>query len=89
MDLPDPGMKLGSHALWKDSLPVELPGKPIESQAKLNFSISNCAANNSELPSTGGRCWGWQLWKGRIMSPEMPEAGCYTVLGCLGSGVNY
>ena len=28
-DLPDPGIKLGSLALQADSLPTELPGKPI------------------------------------------------------------
>ena len=28
-DLPDPGIKLGSAALQADSLPVELPGKPL------------------------------------------------------------
>ena len=27
-DLPDPGIELGSPALWEDSLPTELPGKP-------------------------------------------------------------
>ena len=27
-DLPNPGIKLGSPALQKDSLPAELPGKP-------------------------------------------------------------
>ena len=29
-DLPDPGIKLGSPALQADSLPTELPGKPLE-----------------------------------------------------------
>ncbi|XP_070327415.1 ubiquitin-fold modifier 1 isoform X4 [Odocoileus virginianus] len=28
-DLPNPRIKLGSPALWADSLPAELPGKPI------------------------------------------------------------
>ena len=28
MDLPDPGIKLGSPALQADSLPTELSGKP-------------------------------------------------------------
>ena len=28
-DLPDPGIEPGSPALQADSLPVELPGKPI------------------------------------------------------------
>ena len=28
-DLPDPGIKPGSPALQTDSLPAELPGKPI------------------------------------------------------------
>ena len=30
MDLPDPGIKLGSPALQADSLPTELLGKPIK-----------------------------------------------------------
>ena len=29
-DLPDPGIKLGSPALQADSLPAELPGKPLQ-----------------------------------------------------------
>ena len=29
-DLPDPGMEPGSPALQADSLPFELPGKPIQ-----------------------------------------------------------
>ena len=29
MDLPDPGIHLGSPALQTDSLPTELPGKPL------------------------------------------------------------
>ena len=29
MDLPDPGIELGSPALQADSLPTELPGKPL------------------------------------------------------------
>ena len=28
-DLPDPGIELGSPALQVDSLPAELPGKPL------------------------------------------------------------
>ena len=28
-DLPDPGIELGSPALQADSLPAELPGKPM------------------------------------------------------------
>ena len=28
-DLPNPGIKLGSPALQADSLPAELPGKPV------------------------------------------------------------
>ena len=28
-DLPDPGIKPGSSALQADSLPIELPGKPL------------------------------------------------------------
>ena len=29
MDLPDPGLELGSPALEEDSLPTELPGKTL------------------------------------------------------------
>ena len=29
MNLPDPGIKLGSPALQENSLPAELPGKPL------------------------------------------------------------
>ena len=29
-DLPDPGIKLGSPELQVDSLPSELPGKPVK-----------------------------------------------------------
>ena len=29
-DLPNPGIKLGSPALQEDSLPAELPGKPVK-----------------------------------------------------------
>ena len=29
-DLPNPGIKLGSPALWVDSLPAELPGNPLK-----------------------------------------------------------
>ena len=29
VDLPDPGIRLGSPALQVDSLPAELPGKPV------------------------------------------------------------
>ena len=31
-DPPDPGIKLGSPALQADSLPAELPGKPLNLQ---------------------------------------------------------
>ena len=36
MDLPDPGIEPGSPALKADSLPAELPGKPIISN---NYSL--------------------------------------------------
>ena len=37
LDLPDPGIKLGSPALQADSLPAELPGKPfLKSKNKTN-----------------------------------------------------
>ena len=34
-DLPDPGIEPGSPALQADSLPSELPGKPLKSPIKL------------------------------------------------------
>ena len=34
-DLPDPGIEPGSPALQADSLPSELPGKPLKSPVKL------------------------------------------------------
>ena len=36
MDLPDPGIELGSPALQVDSLPAELPGKPITYKTWVN-----------------------------------------------------
>ena len=35
MDLPNPEIELGSSALQADSLPVELPGKPLVDQYPL------------------------------------------------------
>ena len=34
-DLPDPGIEPGSPALQVDSLPTELPGKPLDRQGKI------------------------------------------------------
>ena len=41
-DLPDPGIELGSPALQVDSLPAELPGKPlaVNLDAKIHGTIS-------------------------------------------------
>ena len=50
MDLPDPGIKLGSPEFQADSLPAELPGKPLNSKAVrntvkiLNFYCKRCLA---------------------------------------------
>ena len=33
-EFPDPGIKLGSHALQEDSLPAKLPGKPVSLHIK-------------------------------------------------------
>ena len=37
-DLPYPGIEPGSPALWVDSLPAELPGKP---KTRLDYSLSH------------------------------------------------
>ena len=39
MDLPNLGIKLGSPALQADSLPTELPGKPVSNG--INFQPSS------------------------------------------------
>ena len=50
MDLPDPGIKLGSPEFQADSLPAELAGKPLNSKAVrntvkiLNFYCKRCLA---------------------------------------------
>ena len=46
-DLPDPGIVPGSPALQADSLPAELPGKPMQSMGKYNVG------QDSNLPSKG------------------------------------
>ena len=38
-DLPDPGMEPGSPALQADSLPSELPGKPLQYKIKIKKKI--------------------------------------------------
>ena len=37
-DLPDPGIKPGYLALKADSLPFELPGKPLSKLSSVQFS---------------------------------------------------
>ena len=44
-DIPNPGIELGSPALQVDSLPVELPGKPLSNKIlihKLYRTKDNC-----------------------------------------------
>ena len=48
MDLPDPGIELGSSALQMDSLPTELSGKPI---VRSNFDDFN-KSYFSEVPGS-------------------------------------
>ena len=46
-DLPDPGIEPGSFALQADSLPAELPGKPIKMlTGKLSESEGNHLCSN-------------------------------------------
>jgi len=40
-DLPDPGIELKSPALQADSLPSELPGRPVWKLDKFNFMAVN------------------------------------------------
>ena len=42
VDLPDPGIELGSPALQLDSLPTELSRKPIRHSDPLDLSLSPC-----------------------------------------------
>ena len=37
LDLPDPGIELGSPELQANSLPTELSGKPMNNTGKSNF----------------------------------------------------
>ena len=39
MDIPDPGIELGSPALQADSLPTELPGKPLDGEEVCKWSL--------------------------------------------------
>ena len=43
-DLPNPGMKSGSPALQADSLPAELPGKPVSQMilTKIQRGFNTC-----------------------------------------------
>ena len=47
VDLPDPGIELGSPALQADSLPAELPGKPLESQVVSNSFLPKTRETNA------------------------------------------
>ena len=40
-DLPNPGIEQGSPALQMDSLPAELPGKPIQQLHKIKNKVIN------------------------------------------------
>ena len=59
VDLPDPGIELGSPALQVDSLPAELPGKPSISSLQHHrwitvYSVTSCP---------GTTLWGvWVQW---------------------------
>ena len=39
VDIPNPGIELGSHALQADSLPTELSGKPIYLAVSFNVAM--------------------------------------------------
>ena len=55
VDLPDPGIELGSPALQVDSWPSEPPGKPIYYSVVFNFSIcvNNIVLNIIVLVNSG------------------------------------
>ena len=40
-ELSDPGVELGSPALQRDSLPAEIPGKPVECFEMMQFKKGN------------------------------------------------
>ena len=49
-DLPNPGIKSGSHALQADSLPAEPPGKPYSAKATTIFAyLINFKFHSSRL----------------------------------------
>ena len=47
VDLPDPGIELGSPALQVDSLPTELSGKP------KNTGVGSLSLTPADVPDTG------------------------------------
>ena len=52
-DLPDPGIKPGSPALWVDTLPSEPPGKPRKNLLKVNEPKSSGWRRGPRGPETG------------------------------------
>jgi len=49
VDLPDPGIQLVSPALQADSLPIELSGKPPESEGTVQFEKKMCLLLSDEI----------------------------------------
>ena len=47
MDLPDPGIELGSPALQVDSLLTELPGKPLIQKQKMFKDVQDTIDGNN------------------------------------------
>ena len=54
MDLPGPGIKLGSPALQADSFPAELPENPVESHKEVQIQKGMWHGRN-KLKSKKGR----------------------------------
>jgi len=52
-DLPDPGIKPGSPALWVDPLPSEPPGKPRKNLLKVNEPKSSGWRRGPRGPEIG------------------------------------
>ena len=58
MDLPNPGIELGSPALQADSLPTELSGKPLSNYKETSLVVQwlrFCASNAGGAGSSPGR----------------------------------
>ena len=55
-DLPDPGIELGSLALQGNSLPAELPGKPIYVCMDIKLSKSALQKLNCKITSISSYC---------------------------------